>query len=292
MYAHLSKQIELSGELFHYLDFGGEGLPPMVFVHGTGFHSWVWVPFGEALCDRFHVYALDQSGHGDSEEAEREEGWIHNGNDIAEFVRKLGLDAPFCVGHSMGATSILFAEGLHPGTFSRGVLVDPIVMLPSYYGEHMDPSMNPMVAKTLKRREVWDSCEQMIESYREKPPFQTWLPEFLELYVRHGTEPANGNGDGQVKLKCRPEFEASIYASGHRHDPRHHLPKVQIPMLVIKPGGSDTARVTVPDEVAESVANGEILEVEGATHYMPMEEPEKLIDIILEFEQRTRPAEV
>ena len=54
----------------HYVDWGNEGAPPLLLVHGTRDHcrNWDWV--ARALRDRYHVIAPDLRGHGDSE-------WVH-----------------------------------------------------------------------------------------------------------------------------------------------------------------------------------------------------------------------
>ena len=49
-----------------FWDFGGEGKPSVVLVHGGLDHArnWDWV--AQVLCERYHVYALDLRGHGNS----------------------------------------------------------------------------------------------------------------------------------------------------------------------------------------------------------------------------------
>lgn len=277
--------IHIDGEPYHYLDFGGEDLPPLVFVHGTGFHAWLWVPYAESLCRRFHCYAVDQRWHGDSTRAPRAFDWAHNGDDLAAFVRELGLDRPLFVGHSMGCVSIAFAEIRHPGTVGRAVFVDPTIMVDQYYQAPFTLENHPMAARTMKRRAVWDSHEQMIETYGSKSPFDTWRPEFLALYVRHGTRPA---GEGQLELKCLPEHEANVYLHGNRDSPWPHLSDLKFPALVVRPLGSDTLHVMKAKEVADLMPHGELIDVPDATHYLPMEKPEVLIGIIEDFDERTR----
>lgn len=277
--------VSIGNEPYHYLDFGGEGLPPLIFVHGTGFHAWLWAPYAEALSDQFHCYAVDQRWHGDSTRAERPFDWIHNGDDLAGFVSELGLVKPFFVGHSMGCVSIAFAEARHPGTVGRAVFVDPIIMGENYYTVAFTLENHSMAARTMKRRVVWDSHDQMIGTYGSKPPFDTWMPKFLELYVRHGTKPA---GNGQIELKCLPEHEANVYLHGNLSSPWPHLENLQFPAMIVRPLGSDTLQHTKAKEVAERMPRGEVIDVPGATHYMPMEQPEALIGIIRDFGLRTR----
>jgi pimeloyl-ACP methyl ester carboxylesterase len=51
----------------HYVDWGNEGAPPMLMIHGGRDHcrNWDWV--AERLQSRYHIIAPDLRGHGDSD---------------------------------------------------------------------------------------------------------------------------------------------------------------------------------------------------------------------------------
>ena len=51
----------------HYVDWGNEGAPPLLMIHGGRDHcrNWDWV--AEALRDDYHIIAPDLRGHGDSQ---------------------------------------------------------------------------------------------------------------------------------------------------------------------------------------------------------------------------------
>lgn len=285
MYVPEKKFVQLGGEPYHYLDFGGEALPPMVFVHGTGFHSWLWEPYGRVLRDRFRVLCFDQRWHGDSPKTPGSFSWNRFGEDFARFLRELRLDSPFCVGHSMGATTIALAALDSPGCVGRAVFIDPIIMDPRFYKISFTVDDYPIASLTLKRRSVWDSREQAIESYSGKPPFDTWQREFVELYVNYGMAERD---EGGFALKCRPEDEAQVYVGGTNTDPWPRLGELEFPTLVIRPLESDIRRGTLAQEVVEAMPNAQLLDIPGASHYLPMENPEAVIDHILAFEKQTR----
>ena len=46
-------------------DLGGDG-PPLLLTHATGFCGPVWRPLARHLADRYHAYAPDLRGHGES----------------------------------------------------------------------------------------------------------------------------------------------------------------------------------------------------------------------------------
>jgi len=56
-----------------YWDWGNDGAPVLVLVHGGRDHARSWDRMAEALRGDYHVVALDLRGHGDS-------GWTPGGN--------------------------------------------------------------------------------------------------------------------------------------------------------------------------------------------------------------------
>ena len=54
------------GADIHYLAWGPEGAPGLVFVHGGAAHAHWWSFLVPLLADDHRVAALDLSGHGDS----------------------------------------------------------------------------------------------------------------------------------------------------------------------------------------------------------------------------------
>ena len=59
--------VQANGMNFHYLEWGQPGNPLIVMLHGGSqqAHSWDFVSL--PLSEDFHIIALDQRGHGDSD---------------------------------------------------------------------------------------------------------------------------------------------------------------------------------------------------------------------------------
>lgn len=121
----VSKTFLSQGLKLHYLDWGNEAAPPLILVHGVHdhAHSWDWV--ARALCDKWHVYALDLRGHGDSE-------WSPDGAyitpyhllDFSELVDTLGHEQVTVVAHSFGGNPTARYAALYPQRVRKLVLVD------------------------------------------------------------------------------------------------------------------------------------------------------------------------
>ena len=61
------EHVEVGGARIHYLAWGEQGRPGLVFVHGGGAHAHWWTHLAATFADDFRVVALDLSGHGDSD---------------------------------------------------------------------------------------------------------------------------------------------------------------------------------------------------------------------------------
>src|SRR5262245_20701499 len=72
----------------HYYRWGSTG-PPVVLVHGTGFHGYVWKPIAEALSRDYRVLAYDQRGHGDSYKPDGGYRWEVFGDDLFDVLEPL-----------------------------------------------------------------------------------------------------------------------------------------------------------------------------------------------------------
>lgn len=120
-----SRQTVIRGLRFHFLEWGDPDAPPIVLLHGgnQSAHSWDLVSLH--LADRYHVLALDQRGHGDSEWA-RDQDYTFQTRalDALDFVSDQGLSSPVIIGHSMGGYVTMTMALTDPSLAKGLVLVD------------------------------------------------------------------------------------------------------------------------------------------------------------------------
>jgi len=117
--------LDIKGLRLHYLDWGKSGKQPMMLLHGFMAHAHAWDEFVSGFRDRYHIIALDQRGHGDSQWSEDEAYSLDDHfSDIAYFIEVLDLKGFILVGHSMGGRNALFYTACHPQNVQKLVLVD------------------------------------------------------------------------------------------------------------------------------------------------------------------------
>ena len=121
----ISRTYTSHGLKLHYLDWGNEGAPLLILIHGTRDHARSWDWTARALRHRWRVIAVDLRGHGDSQ-------WSPDHAylaaylvlDIADLVDALGHEQATFVGHSFGGNISARYAALFPQRVHKLVLVD------------------------------------------------------------------------------------------------------------------------------------------------------------------------
>src|SRR2546428_10158960 len=106
--------VELNGLRLHYLDWGGEGRPRVLFLHGGGLTAHTWDLVCLALRADYHCLALDLRGHGDSDWSPgMDYSFEAHRDDVEAFADLLRLDRFVLVGMSLGGITALAYAGRH-----------------------------------------------------------------------------------------------------------------------------------------------------------------------------------
>lgn len=248
----------------------------VVFVHGTGFHGRLWDSVIEHL-PGYDCLAIDMRGHGASDKPAPPYEWTEFALDIKAIVHALDVVADIGVGHSMGGHSLAFASALAPHRFKSLLLIDPIIFRKELYGA---PKTEPH--EILKRRNKWVSAEKMFDSYRGRKPFATWREQALRDYCQYGLMP-DQSGDGFV-LACSPDVEASIYnhAVASSANIYSDLKNIEVPVHLLRPPilGDPQKPNLVEKDLLQYFEDARETLMPEQTHFIPMEVPEKVAEIV------------
>lgn len=101
----------------------GEG-PPCVLLHGITANACVWDPIALRLAERYHVVAVDQRGHGESDKPEAGYAAADFVADVRTLVEDIGGEPAVVIGHSMGARNALATAARHPDLVAACVAID------------------------------------------------------------------------------------------------------------------------------------------------------------------------
>ena len=277
-----SRFYESHGLRLHYADWGNEGAPPLILVHGGRDHCRSWDVIGRALQPHFHVIAPDLRGHGDSD-------WTKGGSyalseyvyDLTRLVHAIAAPRVTLVGHSMGGMVSLIYSGSFPDKVSALVVLDGVTVLP---GAKKAPP-HERVAKWVDQldalhdraprryRTIEDAAAQM-QAHNKR------LSRDLALHLaRHG---ARRNDDGTYSWKFDPYQRAS---APQRLWPDDHVAlwsRISCPTLLVNAdesflGGTRAAGL------ADHFQQARIETISGAGHWLQHDKPDEVLAAIRGF---------
>lgn len=252
----VSRNVVLNGLRFHMLEWGEPDAPDLLLLHGGNqtAHSWDLVSL--ALADRFHIVALDQRGHGDSE-------WPRDGeaspqamaDDARRLIELLDLRRPIVMGHSMGGLVTMTLLLAHPAIAQRIVLVD--------IGPEIAEVGTRQIRDFIQSAAEFASLDEFIERVTAYDPYRS--PEHITRTARYNLM-QRADGKYVSKHDLRRRFAA---ADGTPTPPRPSLEQVRVipcPVLVVRGGNS---RVLAPDAAtrfAAALPQGQLVTVPDCGH--------------------------
>jgi len=185
-----------------FWDWGQDGKPSLILVHGGLDHArnWDWV--ARSLREHFHVYAMDLRGHGNSAWAP---GALYT---IAEHVLDLSAladvigDFPaYIVGHSLGGIITLVYSGIYPDRVKKAVSIEGFGLPPSHKihrpaSERMRNWIEGMRQTERREPRTYPNLEAAVARMKEANPRLS--DEVARHLTLHGT---NWNADGSLIWK-------------------------------------------------------------------------------------------
>jgi pimeloyl-ACP methyl ester carboxylesterase len=269
-----------------FWDWGRDGLPPLLLVHGGLDHArnWDWV--ARSLREYFHVYAMDLRGHGNSAWAP---GAIYSIAehvlDIATLVDLLTGRAPdsppvHLIGHSLGGILTLVYSGLYPDRVRKAIAIEGLG-LPSSHRIHK-PAPERLrhwieSVRKLEHREPhnYPSLEAAVVRMKEANPHLS--DEVAHHLTVHGT---NWNSDGSLSWKF-DNYVRCLAPYGHMDDQLAIYAQIACPVLLVWGRESWMPDPDTEDRAA-AIRNRQVLKVEGAGHWVHHDR----LDLFLEESKR------
>jgi esterase len=262
-----SSFVDLDGQKFHYLDWGGDG-PPLVMLHGFTGHAHTWDHTAQALSERYRVLALDQRGHGDTEWTTAY-GSRPMVQDVQRFLDALHLDRVTLMGLSMGGNVAYLFAAAHPERVERLVILD--------IGPEVAPAGAERIARGLGASDVFASEDEAVAQAREGNPRPT--DQWLRHRVAHNLRPA---GDGSLTLKWDKALrDGTAVRDDHSEEERWEAWRgVKCPTLLIRGADSDVLAVETAEQMLAENPHGTLAVVPDCGHSITLERPEGLVDAL------------
>ena len=254
----------------HLIARGSPGNRVLMLIHGLTQQAHVFDAVATVLSQKFHVYALDVRGRGESEWGPPD--GYHFANYVAdlEAVREaLGLERFSLVGTSMGGLISIYYSAMYPDRVQRLVIND--------VGPDIDPR----------------GLQRIIAMAGSAPAAFTDLKSVAKYYVDENSQALAGRGDDEVMEYARwhvRHSDSGLYVwkmdPAVRQPPAQPAPPpiapwdafkaIEAPVLVLRGELSDILNEEICSKMMAAARNGMAAVVKGVGHAPTLMETDAL----------------
>lgn len=255
--AYRSCNIVLRHQRFHFLEWGSPDAPTIVLLHGghQSAHSWDLVSLH--LAQNYHVLALDQRGHGDSEWAR---DWDYSNNTMAldaeAFIRAMGLEKSIVMAHSMGGRNSLLLARNAPDIMRGLVIVD--------VGPEVSERGRKVISSFVRENQEFDDLEHFVQNVRKYDPYRS--REHIERTVKYNMIE---RVDGKYVSKCDSNpRRAGAQAQQSQQDnvTLEQAKSFDFPVLIIRGETSNILEPDAAERFRDALPQGQLVEVPECGH--------------------------
>lgn len=252
---------------------------PFLLVHGLASNARLWDGVARRLAAAGHeVVAVDQRGHGRSEETDDGYDTATASDDLHDLIEALGWTgdrAPVVAGQSWGGNVVLTLAARHGGVAGIALVDGGWIHLSD-------------------RFPTFEECWEQLEP----PVFDGWTRASLEERARSWNSdwPEEGRlgalanfgdlPDGTVRPHLSREHHRSIVHSLWLDDPRPLYGRVLVPALLMAAVDAVPVGRTPVTEAADGIADAEVVWYVGAHHDLHAQQPQRCADDLLALAAR------
>jgi 2-(acetamidomethylene)succinate hydrolase len=272
------KTVTLPNSLtIHYYEWPGPP-PNLVLLHPSSGYGRMWEATANALGGRFHVYALDQRGHGDSGRPDGDYSAEEYAEDLHLFFQTVGLDRAIVAGQSLGGRVGQVFAAAHPEQIQGLGLVG---------GPHVS-NFFPTREEVIK---VLGASHRMLESPTEFPSRDAALaylrsarPRDQEAALRHRLEHNFVTQGIGVAVK----YDKVRVALGLAHmadNLRKYAARATCPVAILRGTHSSELTPGQAKDIAGCWKNATVIDVEG-DYALQMDNPAGLAQALSRFAEQ------
>jgi len=260
--------IKIGSISLHYLDWVNKDVPPVVLLHGLYSNAHYWDFFSRNMASEYHILALDQRGHGDSEWTESY-GPRDFVPDLEAFVESLKLSEFTLIGHSMSGINAVIYTARHPDKVRALVIVD---IAP----EIAAGGIKRMEMERFNEPEAFVSEEEAISYLKQLEPRQS--DDFIQYQVRHALKQVE-------KGKLTFKYDRKLRGTELRSPAWlwEYVNQVICPALLVHGAESDMLTAEVAQTMASILPFGSLIDIDGAGHSVPGDKPEAFETAVRDF---------
>jgi pimeloyl-ACP methyl ester carboxylesterase len=285
--------VEANGLRLQYQEWGpSDAAASVVLVHGVGSSSHIWDLAAPVLAEGaeasgLRVLALDQRGHGESEQPSSGYDFPSVVADLTAFLDAVGAREPaLMVGHSWGASVVLHFAVAHPDRTAGLVMVDGGTSSPGerWSWEDTEARLTPPDIDGL----LWSDLRQRMS--RNNGAYQDPRAE------RVGQSLFNVDADGRITRRFRIPNHMQVVRALWEQRPAELLPQVACPVLILPARQSSdppefrTNKTETARRAVELQPRARVRWFEDTVHDVPLQRPDELAGELRSFAEEVLPS--
>ena len=263
------RSVEVGGLRLSFLEWGMSGRPALCFLHGGSAHAHWFDRVTPAFADRFHVIALDQRGHGESDWAKPPAYATENfAADLLGVIDALGWRRVALIGHSMGGHNAMSFTAWHPDRVSALVIVDSRPSIPV-------ERLGRLRTRGRLALRPYPTLDAAVRSFRLLPRETVADPAFLAHLGQAGVVERNG--------QWVYRFDPASNGSRQPVDAWTLLDRITTPTLIVRGELSPNLPRDVVDKLRAAIRGAAFAEVPGSYHHLVLDNPAAFVQAVDPF---------
>jgi pimeloyl-ACP methyl ester carboxylesterase len=261
--------VDVNGLRLSFLEWEAPGRPVVCFLHGGSAHAHWFDRVTPALVGRFHMIALDQRGHGESEWARPPAYATENfAADLLGVLDAFGWRRVALVGHSMGGHNAMSFSAWHPDRVSALVIVDSRPSIPV-------DRLDRLRTRGMVTLRPYPTREAAAASFRLLPRETVADPALLAHLGRSGVVERNG----QWVYRFDPA------SNGQRQpvDAWALVDRITAPTLVVRGELSLNFTREMADKLRAAIPGAAYTEISGSYHHLVLDNPTAFVQAVDPF---------
>ncbi|MEP4091865.1 alpha/beta hydrolase [Reichenbachiella sp.] len=271
--------LDLENNKVAYVD-EGEGDQTLLFVHGLATYLPSWYKNIEALKSNYRCIAIDLPGYGRSTKINSPSGMSAYADVLLQVIKKLKLENPVLVGHSMGGQVAISAVLRKPELFKKLILLAPAGF------ETFTPDQATWLKSVFTLESIMLATEAQIRAnwalnfYQMPDDVEFMIQDRLKIietedfenYAQSVVNGFNGMLDEPIfdQLNSISQKTLVVYGENDALIPNKYLNPTQTTQKIGESG-------------AAQIANAQLKMIPECGHFISFDKPKEINEILDEF---------
>ena len=269
-------KLKKNNSIIRYAELGNKSKPTIILLHGVPENLHAWYAVAPILSSNYHVIALDWPGFGGSEPLGSSEAYnSENFADLViDFMDTLNVKQTIILASDIALLPALLIGLEQPERVSKLIVMDGIPFPRKQYASWELNSFarkNSIIGKALVR----------------------WFPRiaaqtaYIKGFYRGHSIPKEVRNDFLIDSKNEHTKDAFLSYFQNFHIGQTYFEqiahKLQTPVLVVWGKYDRFINIKLAYEIVEKLPNAKLEIIDKAGHYVHMDKPQELVDVVAKF---------